>query len=260
MLMANQTVARHIQNLRQQTGRKVPFIYRIHEPPGKKSIEEFTIFVKSLGYGFDPGKRVTPTKFQALLKSVKGTLHEFLIEEVMLRAMMKAIYSTRNAGHFGLAFGPYTHFTSPIRRYPDLAVHRLLKTYATIENGVPSLPYQLSHVCEMSTDREIRAQEAERESIRALQVAFIEKRIGQEYDGIISGVTAFGFFVEIPEYLIEGLIPLRDLRDDYYLLDERHHTLIGQHTGRRFRLGDPVRIRVARVHHELRKIDFTLVD
>jgi len=238
----------------------MPFIYRIHEPPGRKSLEEFTLFVRSLGYSFDPGKKMTPKKFQALLQRVRGTRHEILVEEVMLRAMMKAIYSTQNSGHFGLAFDHYTHFTSPIRRYPDLAVHRLLKNYAAVEADIRPLTYKLAPICEISTKREIRAQEAERESVRALQVAFMEKRIGEEYDGVISGVTAFGFFVEIPEYLIEGLVHIRYLVDDYYILDERHHTLTGQRTGKKYSLGDLVHIRVARVLHDLRKIDFSLLE
>ncbi len=259
MLLANQTVAGHALSLSKETGRKLPFVFRIHEPPAGKNLEAFMLFVKTLGYSFEPGKRPNPLKFQALLKQVKGSRHEFLVEETMLRAMMKAVYSTRNAGHFGLAFDHYTHFTSPIRRYPDLIVHRLLKMYATAKADVHPLAGRLSQICEVSTEREIVAQEAERESIRAKQVEYMQDRIGEEYDGIISGVTNFGFFAEIPEILVEGLVHIRNLTDDYYRWDDRHHALIGENTGKRYRLGDAVRIRVERVLREMRKIDFSLV-
>ena len=260
MLLANRTVAEHISRLRRERGRKYPFTYRIHERPEGKKLEEFVRFVRALGYTFEVGKRATPKQFQSILKQVRGTNHEIIVEEVALRTMMKAVYSTRNMGHFGLAFKSYTHFTSPIRRYPDLTVHRLLKAYCRDESESVPLSARLSEICEISTEREIVAQEAERESIKAKQVAFMEDRVGEEFDGIISGVTSFGIFVEIPEYLVEGLVHIKDLDDDYYVFDEKNYCLIGQDRGKTYRLGDGVRVRLDRVLRDMRKLDFLLVD
>jgi ribonuclease R len=204
--------------------------------------------------------KITPKKFQRLLDHFRGTKHEIIVEEVALRTMMKAIYSTGNQGHFGLAFKHYTHFTSPIRRYPDLMVHRLLKAYNHEEPQLPPIPMKLNEICEIATEREITAQEAERESIRAKQVEFMEDHLGDEFDGIISGVTSFGIFVEIPQYLVEGLVHISDLKDDYYIFDEQHYCLIGQHKNTTYRLGDSVTIQVINVLREMRKIDFILAE
>ncbi len=259
MLLANRTVAEHIHHLRQETAHKFPFVYRVHEKPKGEKLEEFIRFVRVLGYTFNPGKKITPKKFQLLLQEVAGTKHEVIVEDIALRTMMKAVYSTRNAGHFGLAFKNYTHFTSPIRRYPDLTVHRLLKAYSKDKPEHPQLVARLSKICEISTEREIKAQEAERESIRAKQVEFMEDRVGDEFDGVISGVTSFGIFVEIPEYLVEGLVHISDLGDDYYIYDEKNYRLVGRDRNRVYALGNPVRVQVVRVLREMRKIDFVLV-
>ncbi len=260
MLLANRTVAEHIHRLRQQTRRKYPFVYRIHEKPKGKKLEEFILFIQALGYAFQLGKKITPKKFQVFLERVKGTKHEIIVEEVALRTMMKAVYATRNVGHFGLAFHHYTHFTSPIRRYPDLIVHRLIKSYLNDEHPAPQLPMKLSKICEIATEREILAQTAERESIKTKQIAFMENHLGDEFEGVISGITSFGIFVEIPEYLVEGLVHIKDLEDDYYLYDEKHYRLVGQNKGKVYRLGDEVRVRVDRISKEMRKIDFGLVE
>ena len=260
MLLANKTIAEHIQYLREKTGRKYPFVFRIHERPKGKKLDNFIQFVQALGHDFNPGKRVTSKKFQNLLKYFQGTSQEIIIEEIALRSMMKAAYSTENAGHFGLAFGHYTHFTSPIRRYPDLIVHRLLKFYLangseTFQSMVP-----LSKICDIANEREIKAQEAERESIKAKQVEFMENHIGDEFRGIISGITSFGLFVELPEYLVEGLIQIKDMDDDYYIHDEKKYCLFGQNHGNVYRLGDSLSIRVTRIWRQMRKIDFELVN
>ena len=257
MLLANRTVAEHISRLRRERGRKYPFVYRIHERPEGKKLEEFIHFIRALGYPFEVAKRATPKRFQSILKQVRGTNHEIIVQDVALRTMMKAVYSTKNVGHFGLAFKNYTHFTSPIRRYPDLTVHRLLK--ATFRDESVPLSLGLSEICDISTEREIVAQEAERESVKAKQVAFMEDRVGEEFDGIISGVTSFGIFVEIPEYLVEGLVHIKDLDDDYYDFDEKNYCLIGQDRGKTYRLGDGVRVRLDRVLRDMRKLDFALV-
>jgi ribonuclease R len=212
-----------------------------------------------MGYPFDIGKRATPKKFQRLLEQVKGTRHEVIIEELALRTMMKAVYSTGNAGHFGLAFKHYTHFTSPIRRYPDLTVHRLLKAYSSDNAKSLNLAVKLTEICEIATEKEIAAQEAERESIKAKQVQYMADHIGEEFDGVVSGVTAFGLFVEIPEYLVEGLVPIADL-DDYFVFDEAHYRLTGQTKGEVYQLGDAVKVRLVRVLQEMRKMDFELVE
>jgi ribonuclease R len=260
MLLANQTVATHVQKLRQKTGQKYPFIYRIHEKPGGKKLDDFIHFVSAMGYHFNVGKRITPKKFQMLLDEIKGTRHEVIIELVALRTMMKAVYDIRNIGHFGLAFSNYTHYTSPIRRYPDLVVHRLLKTYNQDVAEAPRLAARLSEICKIATDREIKAQEVERETILTKQVEFMADRIGEDFDGVISGLTSFGIFVEIPKYLVEGMIHVENLKDDYYIYDDKHYRFIGERKGRVFQLGDSVLIRVEEVIREMRKVNFILVD
>jgi len=260
MLLANQTVAESVHRLRRESGRKYPFVYRVHEKPSGKKLDQFLRFVGAMGHPFDPGKKLTPAKLQRFLEGVRDTRHETVIRETALRSMMKAQYTTANVGHFGLAFKQYTHFTSPIRRYPDLAVHRLLKAYGSGKPEPPKMAAPLSGICKTATEREINAAEAERESIRAKQIAYMSGRIGEEYDAVISGVTGFGFFAEIPEILVEGLVKVEDLRDDYYLFDETRLRLVGQRTRRIFQLGDPVRVRVTRVLKDLRKVDFGLVE
>lgn len=260
MLLANRTIAEHVHVLRQKTRAKLPFVYRIHEKPSVDKLTDFSRFVGALGHPFRPGKQITPKKFQNFLSAIKGSKHEVVIEDVALRTMMKAQYSTQNQGHFGLAFAHYTHFTSPIRRYPDLVVHRLFKAYNREDPVHAALPAGLSEICRISTEREILAQQAERESIKVKQVEFMEQHLGEEYEGIIAGVTGFGIFVEIPEYLIEGLVHISDLPDDYFVHDAARYRLVGQNTGKTFQLGDTVRVQVARVLKAMRKIDFVLVN
>jgi ribonuclease R len=194
------------------------------------------------------------------MNRVLGTIDDVLIKEVALRTMMKANYSTDNIGHFGLAFPDYTHFTSPIRRYPDLAVHRLLKEYNLHPHQERSKTFKpfLKKICEQSSERERVALEAERESIKIKQVEWISGHVGETFDGLISGVTAYGIFIEIIPYLIEGFIRIEDLSDDYYLFDEKTYSLIGKENGRVFRLGDQISIRVKKANLELNQIDFIL--
>jgi ribonuclease R len=260
MLLANRTVTEHVRFLREKHKAKFPFVYRVHEKPSRDKLADFIRFVGALGHPFHPGKQVTPKKFQNFLQTIKGTKHEVVIEDVALRTMMKAQYATQNQGHFGLAFPNYTHFTSPIRRYPDLIVHRLLKTYNQDRPQRYQLAAGLSEICRIATEREILAQNAERESIKVKQVEFMERHLGDEFDGIISGVTGFGIFVEIPEYLIEGLVHISDLPDDYFVHDSSRFRLVGQNTGMVFQLGDTVRVQVMRVLKSMRKIDFVLAE
>jgi ribonuclease R len=260
MLLANRTVAEHVVKLRARTHAKLPFVYRIHEKPSKEKLADFSKFVGALGEPFRPGKSVTPKQFQRYLTGIRGSRHKVVIEDVALRTMMKAQYDTSNVGHFGLAFKQYTHFTSPIRRYPDLAVHRLLKAYGSAE-GADRVPMAagLGEICRLSTEREVLAQQAERESIRVKQAEFMERHIGDDFDGVVAGVTGFGVFVEIPEFLIEGLVHISDLPDDYWVHDAAHHRLVGRNSGRTVRLGDSMKVRVSRVLKSQRKIDFVPV-
>ena len=259
MLLANKTVAEHIESLPGEE--PPPFIYRVHERPAKEKMQAFADFVKALGYEFRLDGRITSKKLANLIRHIKGTDEEVIIENVMLRSLMKAKYDVVNIGHFGLAFKHYTHFTSPIRRYPDLVVHRMLKFYGSKqwhEDLRDALLKKLDKICKQASEREVVALEAERASTKLKQAEFMAQHIGEEYDGIISGVVHFGIFVEIPQYLVEGLVHITDLDDDYYIFDEQMFTLIGQSKGQTYRIGDPVRIKVVKVDTDEGLIDFVL--
>ena len=260
MLLANKIVARHIKKI-SKDDQLLPFVYRIHEKPDPEKMKKFLGLMNALGYKFKPVQKVTAKYFQQIINQIKGTPEEIIIEEVALRSMMKAVYSTENVGHFGLGFADYTHYTSPIRRYPDLVVHRLLKAYAN-KNETGSRLYtikDLNKICDQASMMERTALEAERESIRLKRNEYISQHIGEEFAGIISGVTSFGIFVELPDTLVEGLVHIRDL-EGYYIYDEKSYTLMNTDTGRKLRLGDPVRIEVAKVNLEAGKVDFKIVD
>jgi ribonuclease R len=260
MLLANQVIAKHVGLAKREDHRK-PFLYRIHDVPDPDRIRELAAFVQQFGYKlhFDGGVR--SKDLQKLLDQVHGTDVENVINEVALRAMAKAVYSEQNIGHYGLAFEYYSHFTSPIRRYPDLVVHRLLKEYARSaslkrrEEFANRLPY----IAKQSSAMERVAMEAERAAIKVMQVEFMKRHVGDEFQGVISGVARFGIFVEIQDLLVEGMIHVRDLQDDYYTYDEKKYALIGRRTGKQFRLGDLVSVQVIRVNSEEREIDFSIV-
>lgn len=260
MLLANQTVTIHVQK-KMIDDKPYPFIYRVHEKPDKEKIQNFQTFLHALGYKIQVKKNLIPADFQAILKQIEGSKDEILVKEVALRTMMKATYSEKNVGHFGLAFEYYTHFTSPIRRYPDLMVHRLLKEYEQpISNDrKKELESLLKKVSKKSSEQERLALEAERESVKVKQVEWIEQHQGEEFEGLISGVTSFGLFVQITPHLIEGLVHIDNMADDYYIYEEKTYSLIGKDFGRVYRLGDSIRVKVAKVDREHNTVDFVLV-
>lgn len=260
MLLANKTVAGHI-NREGKSEQVRPFIYRVHDVPDPSRLKDLANFVKPFGFSLDAKHGVTSRSLQKLLDSVEGSEVESLIKEVALRSMAKAIYAEENIGHYGLGFSHYTHFTSPIRRYPDLVVHRLLHEYA---GGVTAhrrgeLAKALPLICRQSSERERVAVDAERMSVKVMQVEYMKRHVGDEFDAVIGGVMDFGLFVEINDLLVEGLVKVRDLTDDYYVFDEKRYSLRGRSRGKTYRLGDHVRVKVVAVNAEKREIDFTLV-
>jgi len=261
MLLANQTVTKHIHKIAGDK-KPYPFIYRVHEKPDKEKVQKFREFLSALGYKIQVKRNLTPADFQHILKQIEGSKDEILVKEVALRTMMKAIYSQNNVGHFGLAFEYYTHFTSPIRRYPDLVVHRLLQEYEkpVTRKRIKELKKSLKRICEVASERERVALEAERESIKIKQVEWIAEHLGETFEGVISGVTSFGVFVEIIPHLIEGLIHIDAMDDDIYIYNEKTYSLIGKESGKVYRLGDQVRVKVSHVDREHNTVDFRLLD
>lgn len=259
MLLANRTVAEFIGKPRDGKKPKA-FVYRVHDLPDPDKMASFAAFITRFGYKIKTeGSKADLSKgINSLLANVQGKPEENLVETIAIRAMAKAVYTTVNIGHYGLSFDYYTHFTSPIRRYPDLMVHRLLERYMA---GGRSVNVQsLEGECKHASDMEQLAANAERASIKYKQVEFMGERLGEEYDGVISGITEWGLYVEINENKCEGLVPIRDLEDDYYEFDEKNYCLMGRRKHRIYRLGDPIRIKVARANLERKQLDFALVE
>ena len=252
MIAANEGVAAFIG----ESG--VSSLYRIHEPPSQEAVEEFKRFVSHLGYRMEKkGPDHGPIDLQRILASVKGKSEERVVNNILLRSMKWAKYSAANVGHFGLASGAYTHFTSPIRRYPDLMVHRILKKIL-LKQEVRITEEALAGKADHLSHRERVAMEAEREILDRYRIRFMKDKVGEVYEGIISGVTAFGFFVELKEIFVEGLVRMTTLHDDYYHYYEERYCLMGERTRKVFRIGDEVRVRLDRVDVERRHIDFEL--
>jgi ribonuclease R len=252
MIAANEAVA----HLMEEKG--VPFIYRIHEPPKKETIDEFRRFISHLGYKMRKDTDHSPKEFQRILSEAKGRPEERVVNEILLRSMKWAKYSAKNFGHFGLASDAYTHFTSPIRRYPDLIVHRLLKR-VLLKREKEVSEEDLARKADHLSQRERVAMEAEREILSRYRVRFMKDKIGEEFEGVISGVTAFGFFVELKGIFVEGLVRVTSLHDDYYQYHEKRYALVGERTHKAFRIGDEVKVGIERVDVERRHIDFGLI-
>jgi ribonuclease R len=259
MIAANEAVAHFLE----ESGS--PSIYRIHEPPGREAIDEFRRFVSHLGYKIRKESDHSPKELQKVLLEVKGRPEEKVVNNILLRSMKWAKYSAKNLGHFGLASDAYTHFTSPIRRYPDLMIHRILKRIVSKRDGRISevvdstLGEELAKKADHLSRRERVAMEAEREILDRYRIRFMRDKVGDVFEGVISGVTAFGFFVEMKDIFVEGLVRVTSLHDDYYQYHENRYCLIGERTHKTFRIGDEVKVRVDRVDVERRHIDFGLV-
>ena len=259
MLLANRTVAERIGKVGKDAKAKV-FPYRIHDLPDPDKLDNLNWFVNRFGYKIrTSGSKTEVSKsLNKLLKEVHGKKEQNLIEMVSLKAMQKAKYSTHNIGHYGLAFDYYTHFTSPIRRFPDMMVHRLLARYLAGGRSAQEAKYE--DLCDYSSNMEQIAANAERASIKYKQVEFMGERMGQEFDGTISGVTEWGLYVEVNENKCEGMIPMRELDDDFYDFDEKAYCLTGRRYHKKYSLGDPVRIKVVRANLERKQLDFALVE
>ncbi len=266
MLLANRSVAEFIgknsgvykKDLKKSTSKKPPvFVYRIHDSPVPEKLQKFSMFAGKFGYQINiKNEKEVAHSLNQLMKDVRGKKEQNVLEQLAIRTMSKAVYTTENIGHYGLAFDFYTHFTSPIRRYPDVLVHRLLDHYMKGGKSVDQKDYE--EMCQHSTDMEIKASEAERASIKYKQVQYLQDKKGEVFDGLISGVTEWGFYVELIESKCEGLVRLRDIGNDFYELDDQNYCIIGHRSGNVFRLGDEVKVVIKNTDLARKQIDFTL--
>ncbi len=260
MLLANKRVAEFIGNkeITKGIGRPKTFVYRVHNNPDPDKFENFARFVRKFGYEAMPmGDERISSSINRLLQEVEGKKEQNIIETLAIRTMAKASYSTNNVGHYGLAFKHYSHFTSPIRRYPDMIVHRLLSLY--LEGGKSVDDEKTEEQCKHCSKMEVTAAEAERASIKLKQVEFMKEHVGSEFNGVISGVTEWGFYVELDENKCEGMVSIRNLDDDFYRFDEENYCIVGRKFNKKYQLGDAVRILVAKANLIKKQLDFELV-
>jgi ribonuclease R len=260
MLLANESVAEELTEQAKKAKLESGIVYRTHDQPNPDKIEDLSQFLKVLGYSLETHLgHVKGTDMNALLKKVTGTPEEYLIKTTALRSMAKATYTTKNIGHYGLAFDFYTHFTSPIRRYPDLLVHRMVKHFTDGEPVSKDQLAQLDQLAFHSSEREVAASHAERDSIKMKLVEFMTDKVGQEFDAVISGVSDRGLYVELKETHAEGMVPIRNLGNDFFTHDAKRYRIVGQRTNTVFALGDPIKVKLAAVRQFERELDFGLV-
>ncbi len=262
MLLANREVAKYIFDQNEKAGgNSIGLMYRIHDVPDPQKIAQLATFLKALGYTLpvDENGSITARDLNALFDKVTGKAEESLVKTASVRTMSKAIYSTENQGHFGLAFEYYTHFTSPIRRYPDLLVHRILQKFLMGEKLLPAELHHFKESAEHSSQQEVSAAEAERDSIKYKQAEYMMDHIGQIYDGVVSGVSAWGIYVVVNETLSEGMVHISKLGNDFFQLDEKNYAIVGEKTKARFSLGDVVKIKVEKIDLDKKNVDFSLV-
>ncbi|NVK04078.1 MAG: ribonuclease R [Flavobacteriia bacterium] len=256
MLLANREVAEFVGRGKDGNNSGRTMVYRVHDDPDPTKLLDLSNFVKQFGYSISTrGRKAISSSLNKMLSAVKGQGEANMIETLTVRSMAKAEYTTQNIGHYGLAFPYYTHFTSPIRRYPDVLVHRILQDY--LDKKANANQNAIEELCEHSSEREKMAAQAERQSIKYMQAKYLEQFVGEEFMGVITGVTDWGVYVELNDNYCEGMIRIRDFRDDYYIYDEKNHQIIGESSGRIYQLGDPMKIRVKNVDIEKKQIDFT---
>lgn len=261
MLLANREVATHMyENSKKTAGRDNVFVYRIHDVPDPEKIEELGIFIRAIGYEFDTKQGIVSAQdINKLFKEIAGKPEENLIKTATIRSMAKAVYSTKNIGHFGLSFKYYTHFTSPIRRYPDMMVHRILRNHLNKTPISDKEMSEYSYLAIKSSEREVEAVQAERDSIKYKQVEYMQSKVGEQFDAIVSGVTEYGIFVEDTATKAEGLVRISTMNGDYYLFEPKKYRLVGEKNKKTFALGDTVKVKLTKADLDSRTLDFELV-